>query len=149
VCSATGKPAPKITWLDDKDLDESPEIHCIQNANGTVTVANRLTFSANHPRALACLLDHPQGRKMKAVCLKEGGEGAQKIIIVMVVILAVVFLTVLIYCIMRLISRKRGKLKRGSAARTPAEEEGLRQDLSEEAESLDTMKDQHVVFQNE
>lgn len=75
VCSATGRPAPKITWLDDRDLDESPEIHQIQNANGTVTVATRLTFSANRLHALACLLDHPQGRKMKAVYLEKGREG--------------------------------------------------------------------------
>lgn len=75
VCSATGKPAPKITWLDDRDLDKSPEIHHVQNANGTVTVANRLTFSADHPRALACLLDHPQGRKMKTVYPEKGREG--------------------------------------------------------------------------
>lgn len=75
VCSATGKPAPKITWLDDGELDESPEIHHVQHANGTVTVANRLTFSANHVHALACLLDHPQGRKMKAVHLGKEREG--------------------------------------------------------------------------
>jgi len=75
VCSATGKPAPKITWLDDKDLNESPEIHHFQNANGTVKVANRLTFSANHFHALTCLLDHPQGRKMKVLYLEKGREG--------------------------------------------------------------------------
>uniref|UniRef100_A0A8C3KEF3 Ig-like domain-containing protein n=1 Tax=Calidris pygmaea TaxID=425635 RepID=A0A8C3KEF3_9CHAR len=75
VCSATGKPAPKITWLDDRDLLESPEIRHVQNPNGTVTVANRLTFSASHIRALTCLLDHPQGRKMKAVYLEKEREG--------------------------------------------------------------------------
>uniref|UniRef100_A0A8C5NTR3 CD80-like immunoglobulin C2-set domain-containing protein n=1 Tax=Junco hyemalis TaxID=40217 RepID=A0A8C5NTR3_JUNHY len=48
VCSATGKPAPSITWLDDRALEERPQIHHIQNINGTVTVASRLTFSASH-----------------------------------------------------------------------------------------------------
>ncbi|NXW06807.1 MO2R4 protein, partial [Fregetta grallaria] len=148
VCSATGKPAPKITWLDDKDLDEPPEIHHVQNANGTVTVANRLTFSASHLHALACLLDHPQGRKMKAVYLEKGREGVQKSIIIMAVLIAVVFLTILIYCIIRLINRKRKKLKRCSAPRTPAKEKGLHQDLSEKAMSLHMLKDQHVVDQN-
>ncbi|XP_074756668.1 nectin 1a-like [Athene noctua] len=38
VCSATGKPAPKITWVEDRDLDESSEIRHVQNANGTVNV---------------------------------------------------------------------------------------------------------------
>ncbi|NXT58028.1 MO2R4 protein, partial [Pluvianellus socialis] len=149
VCSATGKPAPKITWLDDRDLDESPEIHHTQNANGTVTVANRLTVSADNLHALACLLDHPQGRKMKAVYLEKAREGVQESIIVMAVIIAAVFLTVLIYCIMTLINRIREKLNRHNAARTPAEQKGLHQDLSKEAESLDKSKDQHIVYQNE
>ncbi|XP_010074787.1 PREDICTED: OX-2 membrane glycoprotein-like, partial [Pterocles gutturalis] len=148
VCSATGKPAPKITWLDDRDLDGSPEIQHVQNANGTVTVANRLTFSS-HLRALACLLDHPQGRKMKAVCLEKGSEGVQKSIIVVAVLIAVVFLTILIYCIMRLINRQRKKLKRCIAPRTPAKEKSLQQDLSEKAMSLHTLKDQQIVYQNE
>ncbi|NXH76588.1 MO2R4 protein, partial [Hydrobates tethys] len=149
VCSATGKPAPKITWLDDRDLDESPEIRHVQNANGTVTVANRLTFSANHLRALTCLLDHPQGRKKKAIYLEKGREGVPKSIIIMVVFIAVVFLTILIYCIIRLINRKRKKLKRRSAPRTPAKGKDLHQDLSEKAMSLHMPKDQHVVYQNE
>ncbi|XP_063199743.1 OX-2 membrane glycoprotein-like [Chroicocephalus ridibundus] len=152
VCSATGKPAPKITWLNERNLDESPEIHRVQNANGTVTVANRLTFSASHLHALACLLDHPQGRKMKAVYLEEAREGAQKSMIVMAVVIAVLFLTILIPCIMRLKNRKREKLKRCSAPRTPTavkEEKGLHQDLSEEAKSLHMPKDQDVLYQNE
>ncbi|XP_053912866.1 nectin-1 isoform X2 [Cuculus canorus] len=74
VCSAIGKPAPKISWLGERELNESPEIQHIQNANGTVTVMSRLTFFANHHRALACFLDHIQGRKMKVVYLEKGRE---------------------------------------------------------------------------
>ncbi|NWX51773.1 MO2R4 protein, partial [Steatornis caripensis] len=149
VCSATGKPAPRITWLHDRDLDESAEIHHIQNTNGTVTVANRVTFSANHFRALTCLLDHPQGRKMKAVHLGKGREGVQKSVIIMAVLIAVAFLIILIDCVTRLTNRKRKKLKKHSAPRTPAKEKGLHQDQSKEAISLHTPKDQHVVYQNE
>uniref|UniRef100_A0A8D2NDN5 Immunoglobulin V-set domain-containing protein n=1 Tax=Zonotrichia albicollis TaxID=44394 RepID=A0A8D2NDN5_ZONAL len=47
LCSATRKPAPSITWLDDRALEERPQIHHIQNINGTVTVASRLTFSSS------------------------------------------------------------------------------------------------------
>ncbi|NXT90870.1 MO2R4 protein, partial [Anhinga rufa] len=148
VCSATGKPAPKITWLYDRDLDESTETHYVQNTNGTVTVTNRLTFSANHLRALACLLEHPQGRKIKAVYLEKGREGVQKSIIFMAVLIAVMSL-ILIHCTMRLINRKRKKLKRRSAPRTPEEEKDLHQVLSEKSISLHTLKDQHVVCQNE
>ncbi|NXL02069.1 MO2R4 protein, partial [Mesembrinibis cayennensis] len=149
VCSATGKPAPKITWLDDRDLDESPEIHHVQNANGTITVTNRLTFSANHLHTLACLLDHPQGRKMKTVYLKKGGEGVQKSVIIMAGLLAVVFLIILIYYIRTLANRGRKKPKRHSAPRTPSVEKDLLQDLRKKAMSLHTPKDQHVVYQNE
>ncbi|XP_054668177.1 OX-2 membrane glycoprotein-like [Grus americana] len=149
VCSATGKPAPKITWLDNSGPDEPSEIHHIQNANGTVTVANRCTFSANHLRALTCLLDHPQGRKMKALYLEKEREGDQKSIIIMAVLTVVVFLTIFIHYVIRLINRKRKRQERHSAPRTPAEEKGLHQDRSEEAMSLHTLKDQHIVYQNE
>ncbi|NXG64136.1 MO2R4 protein, partial [Hemiprocne comata] len=149
VCSATGKPAPQITWLDDRNLDKSPEIHSIQNANGTVTVANRLTFSTNHFHALACLLDHPQGKKMKAIFLEKGKEGVQKSIISMAVFTAVVLLTVLLYCTMRQINRRGEKQKRCSPPRTPAEEEGLHQDLGEKARTLHTQKDKRIAYQNE
>ncbi|NXO57553.1 MO2R5 protein, partial [Aramus guarauna] len=149
VCSATGKPAPKITWLDDSSLDEPSEIHHIQNANRTVTVVNRYTFSANHLRALTCLLSHPQGRKMKALYLEKEREGDQKSIIITAVLTVVVFLTVFLHYVMRLINRKRKKRERHSAPRTPAKEKGLHQDLSEEAMSLHTPKDQHIVYQNE
>ncbi|NXX55636.1 MO2R4 protein, partial [Scopus umbretta] len=147
VCSATGKPAPKITWLDDRELDESPEIDHIQNANGTVTVANKLTFSANHLHALTCLLDHPQGRKMKAVYLEKGKEGVQKNVIIMAVLIAVMFL-ILICCVLKLINRKTKKLTCCIAPRTPAKEKGLHQGLSEKAVSLHTPKDEYVVDQN-
>ncbi|NXP18220.1 MO2R4 protein, partial [Scytalopus superciliaris] len=144
VCSATGKPAPSITWLDGRGLDESPELLHIQNANGTVTVASRLTFSANHHHALSCLLEHPQGMQTKALHLEEeGGEGVQKIIIITVVVTAVLILLVLT------LNNRRKKQKRLSAPRTPAKETGLYQELGEKASvSLHTPKDQHVC-QNE
>ncbi|NWS99973.1 MO2R5 protein, partial [Mionectes macconnelli] len=151
VCSATGKPAPNIIWLDDRGLDESPETHHIQNPNGTVTVASRLTFSANHLHALRCLLEHPQGRKIKALHLEQKREEGVQIIIIMLVVIAVLFFTVMmIYCVMRLIKRRREKQKSCSAPRTPAKETGLHQDLGEKASvTLHTPLNQHIVYQNE
>ncbi|XP_037234314.1 uncharacterized protein LOC119143791 isoform X1 [Falco rusticolus] len=149
VCSATGKPAPSITWLNERDLDGSPEIHHVQNSNGTVTVANRLTFSSNHLRALACLLEHPQGRKMKAVYLEKRREGAETSTIIMAVLIAVLFLAILIYGVMRLIKTERKKLNVRSVSRTPKNEKGLHQDLSNQAMSLRTLKDQNVAYQSE
>ncbi|XP_009322207.1 PREDICTED: uncharacterized protein LOC103916869 [Pygoscelis adeliae] len=76
-------------------------------------------------------------------------KGVQKSRIIVVVLIAVVFLTILIRCVMRLINRKRKKLKRHSAPRIPAKEKGLHRDLSEKAVSMHKPKDQHIVYQNE
>ncbi|NXK30419.1 MO2R4 protein, partial [Piprites chloris] len=152
VCSATGKPAPNITWLSDRGLDTSPKTHHIQNPNGTVTVASRLTFSANHLDALCCLLEHPQGRKMKALPLeKKGEEDVQEVIIIMWVVIAALLLIILmICCVMGVNNRRREKKKSCTAPRTPAKETGLHQDLGKKAPvSLHTPPDQHVVYQNE
>ncbi|NWW70696.1 MO2R4 protein, partial [Climacteris rufus] len=151
VCSATGKPAPNITWLDDRGLEETPEIHYTQNANGTVTVASRLTFSASHLHALSCLLDHPQGRKRKALQSEKGREGVQKSTVIIVSIsAAVLFSTVLIYFVTRLKNSKRKKQKTHSAPRTPAKETGLHQDLGERGSvSLHTLRDQNIIYQHE
>ncbi|NXC64859.1 MO2R4 protein, partial [Aleadryas rufinucha] len=151
VCSATGKPAPNITWLDDRGLQGTPEIHQVQNTNGTVTVTSRLTFSANHFHTLFCLLDHPQGRKMKALHLEKGREDVQKSTVIITSILtAVLLLSVLIYCGMRLNNSRRNKQKTHCAPTTPAKETGSQQDLDERAsESLHTPKEQHITYQNE
>ncbi|NXI01940.1 MO2R4 protein, partial [Pachycephala philippinensis] len=151
VCSATGKPAPNITWLDDRGLEQTPETHHVQNTNGTVTVASRLTFSANHLHALSCLLDHPQGRQRKALHLEKGREDVQKSTVIITSILtAVLLLTILIYCGMRLNNSRRNKQKIHSAPTTPAKETGSQQDLGERAsESLLTPKEEHIAYQNE
>ncbi|XP_040418208.1 CD226 antigen-like [Cygnus olor] len=145
VCSATGKPAPNITWLIDEDLYEPPKIHYIQNPNGTVTVANRCTFSASHLHNLSCLLDHPQGRKVKTF---PGKRGKRKSIAIVVTFIGVIS-TVLIFFIIRLIYRKRKNLRRPRAPSTPAREKGLEQDVSEQAAKLCTPKDQRTAYQNE
>ncbi|NXC08806.1 MO2R4 protein, partial [Orthonyx spaldingii] len=151
VCSATGKPAPNITWLDDRGLEETPKIHHIQNTNGTVTVASRLNFSASHLHALFCLLDHPQGRKMKALHLEKGRDGVQKSTLIITSISTAVLLLLILICgVMRLNNSRRNKQKTHSAPRTPAKETGLQQDLAERASvSLHTPKDQHIIYQNE
>ncbi|NWW05804.1 MO2R4 protein, partial [Oreocharis arfaki] len=151
VCSATGKPAPNIAWLNDRGLEETPEIHHVQNTNGTVTVASRLTFSANHLPALFCLLDHPQGRKMKALHQEKGREDVQKSTVIITSILtAVLLLPLLIYCGMRLNNSRRNKQKAHSAPTTPAKEMGSQQDLGERAsEGLHTPKEQHITYRNE
>ncbi|NWI76434.1 MO2R4 protein, partial [Dryoscopus gambensis] len=146
VCSATGKPAPRITWLHDRGLEETPEIHHVQNTNGTVTVASRLTFSANHLHALFCLLDHPQGRKVKSLHLEKGRDDVQKSTVIITSILtAVLLFPLLIYCGMRLSNSRRN-----NAPTAPAKETGPQQDPGERAsESLHTPKEQHITYQNE
>ncbi|XP_014737516.1 PREDICTED: cell surface glycoprotein CD200 receptor 1-like isoform X2 [Sturnus vulgaris] len=152
MCSATGKPAPNITWLDDRGLEETPQIRHIQNTNRTVTVTSKLNFSASHLQALFCLLDHPQGSKKKALHLEKGLEDIQKnTVIITLILAAVLLLLVLIYCVMRLNNSGRSKQKvHTGAPRTPAKETGLQQDLGERSSlSLHTPKDQHITYQNE
>ncbi|KAM7066364.1 OX-2 membrane glycoprotein-like [Acridotheres tristis] len=112
VCSATGKAAPNITWLDDRGLEDTHQIHHIQNTNRTVTVTSRLNFSASHLQALFCLLDHPQGSKKKALHLEKGLEDVQKnTVIITLILAAVLLLLVLIYCVMGLNNSRRNKQK--------------------------------------
>ncbi|XP_071592013.1 cell surface glycoprotein CD200 receptor 1-like [Heliangelus exortis] len=144
VCSATGKPAPKITWLGERGLDKSPEIHHLQNANGTVMVSSRLTFPASHLSALTCLLEHPQGRKMMTVYLEKGKKG-RLCLVSRFTLNAMRFLS--ITCVVNGLGVFRQK--RCTTPRSPSEEEGLQQDLREKAISLHVLKDQHVVHQSE
>ncbi|XP_068764897.1 OX-2 membrane glycoprotein isoform X2 [Struthio camelus] len=109
VCSATGKPPPQITWLGGEDLDETSKVHHVQNANGTVTVASRHTFPAHQLQGLACLLDHPQGRKMKAIHPEKESEGVPKSTIIVAVLAAVFFMSLMLY-ITKLIHRRRAKI---------------------------------------
>ncbi|XP_021256884.1 uncharacterized protein LOC110400881 [Numida meleagris] len=75
-------------------------------------------------------------------------RGIQKRIGPVVVSMGVV-LAVWMLLIMWLINRRRRKLQKHRAPSTPEQEKGLRQDASEQPESLHTLKDQNSAYQNE
>ncbi|NXA13258.1 OX2G protein, partial [Sapayoa aenigma] len=61
-CSATGKPAPKITWHLPSILQQKPREYHIKFSNQTVTVISNFTHT--HPKILqeypiSCMIQHP------------------------------------------------------------------------------------------
>ncbi|NXL55772.1 OX2G protein, partial [Chordeiles acutipennis] len=61
-CSATGKPAPKITWHLPSVLQQKPREYHIRLSNQTVTVISNFTHTHSkilqeHP--IACVIQHP------------------------------------------------------------------------------------------
>uniref|UniRef100_A0A7M4ERI5 Ig-like domain-containing protein n=1 Tax=Crocodylus porosus TaxID=8502 RepID=A0A7M4ERI5_CROPO len=55
ICSATGKPAPKITWRPEGVLTaHHPEVGSVHNADGTVTVTNACNFTLERLKSLTC-----------------------------------------------------------------------------------------------
>ncbi|XP_040438984.1 uncharacterized protein LOC121083094 isoform X3 [Falco naumanni] len=89
----------------------------------------------------------PHGSFSKEICLNI--QSAETSTIIMAVLIAVLFLAILIYGVMRLIKTERKKLNVHSVSRTPKNEKGLHQDLSNQAMSLRTLKDQNVAYQSE
>uniref|UniRef100_A0A7M4ERV1 Ig-like domain-containing protein n=1 Tax=Crocodylus porosus TaxID=8502 RepID=A0A7M4ERV1_CROPO len=72
ICSATGKPAPKITWRPEGVLTaHHPEVGSVHNADGTVTVTNACNFTLERLKSLTCVMDHPEGSKKKILYQEE------------------------------------------------------------------------------
>ncbi|CAN2391326.1 OX-2 membrane glycoprotein-like, partial [Pristimantis euphronides] len=63
TCSATGRPAPKITWIPLENLDISPETYTIINLNKSEMVISNFTlrtFSILDMRiSVICVVHHP------------------------------------------------------------------------------------------
>uniref|UniRef100_A0A663NCX1 Ig-like domain-containing protein n=1 Tax=Athene cunicularia TaxID=194338 RepID=A0A663NCX1_ATHCN len=61
-CSATGKPAPKITWHLPSILQQKPKEYHIKLGNQTVTVISNFTHTHSkilHEYPIACMIQHP------------------------------------------------------------------------------------------
>ncbi|NWW89860.1 OX2G protein, partial [Rhynochetos jubatus] len=61
-CSATGKPAPKITWHLPSILQQKPREYHIRLGNQTVTVISNFTHAHSkilHQYPIACMIQHP------------------------------------------------------------------------------------------
>ncbi|XP_075707355.1 OX-2 membrane glycoprotein-like [Rhinoderma darwinii] len=63
ICSATGKPAPNITWLLPENLDSAPETYTIINLNETETVISNFTLHISSiwdmKVSIICVVNHP------------------------------------------------------------------------------------------
>ncbi|NWI99432.1 OX2G protein, partial [Crypturellus undulatus] len=65
-CSATGKPAPKISWQLPSTLQEIPREHRRRVTNQTVTVTSNLTLALSSTfqgRPIGCVIQHPSLNK--------------------------------------------------------------------------------------
>ncbi|XP_027504546.1 OX-2 membrane glycoprotein isoform X1 [Corapipo altera] len=61
-CSATGKPAPKITWHLPSILQQKPREYHIKFSNQTMTVISNFTHTPSkilHEYPIACMIQHP------------------------------------------------------------------------------------------
>lgn len=61
TCSATGKPAPSITWILPEKMDITPETYTIINSNTTETVISNFTLTISTMRdvPVTCVVQHP------------------------------------------------------------------------------------------
>ncbi|XP_068122301.1 nectin-3-like isoform X2 [Hyperolius riggenbachi] len=61
TCSATGKPAPEISWNLTDGLQIKPHTNTREDANGTVTVISNFTFKATQGvKEVTCVVKHPE-----------------------------------------------------------------------------------------
>ncbi|XP_059576505.1 OX-2 membrane glycoprotein-like [Alligator mississippiensis] len=157
ICSATGRPAPKITWRPEGVLtDHRPQVGSVHNADGTVMVTNVCNFSVGCLKRLTCVMDHPdhpERIKEKIVYQAEDNRQEQKYKDVpeemMNIFLLVPILSVLVIMIMVQRKRKGKKSQVSSMASTPAREAFLHEDQVRSSQNLQTPRNQDVSYQNE
>ncbi|XP_041437371.1 OX-2 membrane glycoprotein isoform X1 [Xenopus laevis] len=58
-CSATGKPAPKITWNVTRTLEQNPQNYSINHPDQTVTVISNFTHRTLGRIHVTCVVHHP------------------------------------------------------------------------------------------
>ncbi|KAM9320400.1 OX-2 membrane glycoprotein-like [Gastrophryne carolinensis] len=62
-CSATGQPAPEISWEMKDDLIIMPQRYFIENSNGTITVISNFTYRPQpeglETQEVICVVNHP------------------------------------------------------------------------------------------
>ncbi|XP_075764703.1 nectin-1-like [Pelodiscus sinensis] len=83
ACSVTAKPAPEISWEPHDVLIGQPEIHRVQNINGTVTVTSvcnvsMMTLHSKNIKAFTCIVNHTMGRQEKIFYSSEKYEASDE-----------------------------------------------------------------------
>ncbi|XP_025070055.1 OX-2 membrane glycoprotein-like [Alligator sinensis] len=157
ICSATGRPAPKITWRPEGVLtDHRPQVGSVHNADGTVMVTNVCNFSLEHLERLTCVMDHPdhpEGIKEKIVYQEDdnrqeqeyGGVPGEKIILFLLV--PILFGLGVMIIVLRKINGKKSQVF--SMASTPARETFFNEDKVKSSQNLQTPRNQDISYQNE
>ncbi|KAM5180813.1 OX-2 membrane glycoprotein-like [Mantella aurantiaca] len=59
TCSATGKPAPEVSWNTTGGLTITPETYTTANLNGTVTTISNFTLTGRTGGKVICVVRHP------------------------------------------------------------------------------------------
>lgn len=158
VCSATGKPAPEITWKPEGGLIGQPEIHGVKNANGTVTMTSTCNISvkllrSKNLQALTCVINHPMGKKEKIIDPLEEYEAsdAESRIYIWPVLCIIYLIAIGVTVIILTYKKSKGnKPMSGSTPCTPAERKNLNQDGGDRHQQQSTPKSQQSVsYQNE
>ncbi|XP_019381295.1 PREDICTED: OX-2 membrane glycoprotein-like isoform X2 [Gavialis gangeticus] len=154
ICSATGRPAPKITWRPEGVLtDRHPEVGSVHNADGTVTVTNACNFTLERLKRLTCVMDHPEGSKEKIVYQEGDKRQEEEYEGVPVEEIMVFFLVPIVFVlgIMIILRRKRKKERSqvSSVPCTPAREAFFNEDKGKTPQNLRTPPNQAVSYQKE
>ncbi|XP_019384128.1 PREDICTED: nectin-3-like isoform X2 [Crocodylus porosus] len=153
ICSATGKPAPKITWRPEGVLTaHHPEVGSVHNADGTVTVTNACNFTLERLKSLTCVMDHPEGSKKKILYQEEDKrqeeyEGVPVETIILFLLVPILFGLGIMFILLSKRKEKRSQVS--SVPSTPAKEAFLNEDKGKTPQNLRTPLNQAVSYHNE
>ncbi|XP_053912863.1 OX-2 membrane glycoprotein isoform X2 [Cuculus canorus] len=111
-CSATGKPAPKITWHLPRILQQKPREYHIRLSNQTVTVISNFTHA--HSKILqeypiTCVIQHPSLNRTLVLPIDSLAQGPDRsmapaiavVLGVLVPLTSLLFLVCLLICCLR------------------------------------------------
>ncbi|NXO90882.1 OX2G protein, partial [Certhia brachydactyla] len=105
-CSATGKPAPKITWHLPRSLQQKPKEYHKKFSNQTVTVISNFTLT--HPKILqeypiTCMIQHPSLNVTLVLptdSLEQGPDSSMALAIAIAVGILVLLTFLLLACLL-------------------------------------------------
>ncbi|CAJ0959515.1 unnamed protein product [Ranitomeya imitator] len=119
TCSATGNPAPNITWMLPENLNTAPELYSFVNQNETETVISNFTLNISSTRYskvhVICVVRHPALDSEKYLSTDINGTGNKDsdwkfastfIIVFIILMLSLALIIVLVHM------KKKSKSKR-------------------------------------
>ncbi|XP_073433258.1 OX-2 membrane glycoprotein-like isoform X2 [Dendrobates tinctorius] len=120
TCSATGYPAPNITWKLPENLNIAPEIHSIVHQNETETVISNFTLnilSTGYSKVhVICVVRHPALNSEKYLSTDLNGTGYKvsewKFVSTYIIIIFIILILSLVMIIVFVCMKKKRKSKR-------------------------------------